>query len=95
MVLTLILFLLLQVADIYTTYKGLTSGKAKEANPVMKFLMGKVGLLPALLLSKIFISAGMSYAYVFYGATVTVIPNLVYVYVIYNNIRTLKTTKVI
>ena len=41
--LCLILFLLLQLADAATTTYGIKNG-LKEANPVMRFLIGKLGL---------------------------------------------------
>ena len=39
----LIVFLLLQSADAYTTTYGIRNG-LKEANPVMRFLIGRLGL---------------------------------------------------
>ena len=42
----------LQVADIYTTRRILLAG-GKELNPVMRYLIRQVGLLPALLGTKI------------------------------------------
>ncbi len=93
MIVSLIVFILLQLADGYTTMKALKSASNYEANPVMKFLMQKIGKLPALALMKILMSAGMSYAYVFSGPFITLIPNLIYVYVIYNNVRVLKGIK--
>ena len=41
--LCLIAFLLLQAGDAYTTTYGIKNG-LKEANPVMRFLIGKFGL---------------------------------------------------
>lgn len=41
--LCLLAFLILQAADAYTTTYGIRNG-LKEANPVMRFLIGKLGL---------------------------------------------------
>lgn len=39
----LVLFLLLQIADAATTTYGIKNGM-KEANPIMRFLIGRLGL---------------------------------------------------
>jgi len=44
-----ILFLILSLADIVTTIKFLESGKGREANKIMVWLMGKIGVVPALI----------------------------------------------
>lgn len=41
--LCLLAFLLLQASDVYTTTYGIKNG-LKEANPLMRFLIGKIGL---------------------------------------------------
>jgi len=41
----------LQVADVWTTRRILLAG-GKEMNPVVRWLIGRFGLLPALLMSK-------------------------------------------
>ena len=44
---------ILQGLDIETTYRALTKGQGNyEANKLMAWLMGKLGMLPALLLTK-------------------------------------------
>lgn len=48
----LILFALLQVADIFTTWKVLSQG-GRELNPVMAWVMGRLGVLPGLVLAKL------------------------------------------
>ncbi len=42
----------LQVLDIVSTYQVITSGKGTEANKAMKWLMDRIGLIPALVVSK-------------------------------------------
>ena len=41
----------LQVADIYTTRRILLAG-GKEMNPTVRWLIGRFGIMPALLMSK-------------------------------------------
>ena len=49
---TFIAFVVAQIADAVTTILGLDNG-AREANPVMKWLMGKIGTAPALFFPKV------------------------------------------
>ena len=48
----LILFGFLQVADGYTTYKLLSNG-GRELNPVMRWVMDKLGMVQGLVLMKL------------------------------------------
>lgn len=54
----LIAFIVLQVLDVFTTYKTLSGNKGIEANPIMKFLISKLGLTFGLLIPK-FIVIGL------------------------------------
>jgi len=56
----LIAFLLLQAADAATTTYGIRNG-LKEANPVMRFLIAKLGLYGGLFVMKVPISAVVTY----------------------------------
>ena len=58
--LCLILFLLLQVADAYTTNYGIRNG-LKEANPIMRFLIAKLGLYVGQAVIRLPIIAMVSY----------------------------------
>lgn len=58
--LCLILFLLLQAADAATTTHGIRNG-LKEANPVMRFLIGKIGLYVGQAVIRLPIIAMVSY----------------------------------
>ena len=42
-----------QVLDAWSTVKALATGRAKEANPPLRRLMDKVGVIPALAIVKI------------------------------------------
>lgn len=88
----LYLLILLQVADIVTTIIAL-QGPAHESNPVLKKLMDKIGVLPALLIVK-----GLAIAFFWYFQAM--IPQAVfwllcafYVYIVYNNLMTIRKGK--
>ena len=49
---TFIAFVVAQIADAVTTILALDNG-AREANPVMRWLMGKIGTAPALFFPKV------------------------------------------
>jgi len=58
--LCLIAFLLLQAADAYTTTYGIRNG-LKEANPIMRFLIGRLGLYVGQAVIRLPIIAMVSY----------------------------------
>lgn len=60
MTILLIIFIALQIADAVTTIYGAHIG-VDEANPVMRFVFGKVGLYGGLFLMKVPITAIISY----------------------------------
>ena len=59
MIYLFIIFCLLQCADIYTTWKALSSNVGHEANPVMAWLFSEVGLKAGLVIAKIAICIGI------------------------------------
>ncbi|OPY13032.1 MAG: hypothetical protein A4E69_01871 [Syntrophus sp. PtaB.Bin138] len=46
------IFIVLTALDVITTIDVIESGKGREANPILKYLIDKLGLKPALILSK-------------------------------------------
>lgn len=50
------LFIVVQVLDIYTTVHVLLAG-AREANPLMHWLMERIGMVPGLLVGKAIVVA--------------------------------------
>lgn len=46
------IFAMLQIADIYTTYRVVNTKIGREANNLMEWLIQRVGLLPALIGAK-------------------------------------------
>lgn len=82
--LMLILFVALQVGDVLTTNKALATG-AKEANPIVKWLMDKIG--DKWWVIKIPIIAIM-FGVIYTPAWVILIPiNILYIWVVWNNYK--------
>lgn len=47
------LFILTQILDVVSTTLALKRPNVEEKNPIMKWLMDRVGIIPALILSKV------------------------------------------
>ena len=78
-----IAFVILQLADIYTTKTILDDG-GREVNPVMAKLFEKFGVLPSLVVSKIVVAV-LVYLYVQQHEIVMSLLVLFYLIVISNN----------
>jgi nitrate reductase NapE component len=50
-----LIFTILIVLDGYTTYRCLQLPSNKEGNPVLRFFMDKIGLIPTLILTRLII----------------------------------------
>ena len=48
-------FVLLQIADIYTTNECLRTKKGREGNPAMAWLFARIGVLPGIIIPKLII----------------------------------------
>lgn len=82
--------ILLQFLDAYTTIKGIKLG-AVEANPFIRKLMDKVGIVPSLILTKTTSIFLLSLGVVFNISFMFYIPvAIVYLWVIYNNLNVIK-----
>jgi len=83
----------LQVADAVTTTLALRSG-AVEKNPIIRHIMGQIGIVPALALKVALVSAGAIAAAVYYPTQALVIVFglliAVYLYIVVNNARLIK-----
>lgn len=83
-------FIVSQAADVWTTARALNSGQGKEANPVMAWMIGKLGLYPGLIIPKA-ISVGISIAatYVYPTVMTWILAAITagYVYIAYRNYR--------
>jgi len=89
----LLLFILAQIADIVSTYLALKHPDVTESNPIMKKLMGTIGIAPALILSKLAVVGILAIAYAAFP--IARIPLAIgvgisipwYIYVVINNFR--------
>ena len=87
----LVLFILLQLADFYTTYTVIRTGKGSEGNPVLSWLFGKIGYVPGLFLIKGAMIIGAFYITNLSNVEILLgIIDLVYIWVIINNFKVLK-----
>lgn len=83
------LFVLLQVADAYTTIMSIKSG-AKEANPVMSAVFKITGVPMGLALIKLALIALVYKFLMFYPLIVI---DLIYLAVVANNVKVMKSVK--
>jgi hypothetical protein len=81
-----ILLVILQLADVATTHYALRTGKAKESNAIMAWLMARLGVLTALVIAKIPFLAVAWFA----GWWATALLCVYYVWVAWNNFRVIK-----
>jgi hypothetical protein len=90
----LIIFTLLQIADIVTTYLNLKRPDRAESNAFLKAIMGKIGVIPTLLLSKICVIFSFMFAYVFADSIYLTIAMacvcVFYAVVVFKNYRLMK-----
>ena len=82
--------IVLQLADIVTTYLAISSGKGVEANGILAPIFKRLGLVPALLITK-----GAFIALLIWGAPqipvgLLVLMTAFYCWVIFNNIKVLQ-----
>ena len=88
MIYLFIIFCLLQCADIYTTWKALSSNVGHEANPVMAWLFSEVGLKAGLVIAKIAICIGIYFFAM--QEWLLIILDIAYAEIIINNFKVLK-----
>jgi hypothetical protein len=91
LLLSIILFLVLQVLDVDSTKKVLANG-GRELNPIVDFFMKKFGINKGLIIAKLIVVPVILY---FYGIgqinlTVITIVNVIYIAVVVNNYRIAK-----
>jgi hypothetical protein len=80
----------LQLADGYTTIEGLRSGAAREANPLLARLIGRVGRDRAVVGVKLLAIAGLWYGRSEVPLWMMGALTALYVYVIANNVRVIR-----
>ena len=99
MTLAFVLFLLLVVlatADGVTTHKILSTPGGRERNPVMRWLIEELGLLPALVWSRLAVFVAgyfMTLAGQVYGVAVLAVLCAAFGWVVYANLQVIKRQK--
>ena len=81
-------FVALQCGDAWTTIQCLKSGKGHEANGLMAWLFSKIGMVQALMITKVGI-CGVAWILKDIALAIGVI-DVLYAYVVYQNYRILK-----
>ena len=88
MIYIFILFCLLQCADVYSTWKALSTNIGHEANPIMAWLFSEIRLKTGLIVAKLAICVAVYY---FVNELwVLAILDLVYIEIIINNFKAIK-----
>ena len=81
-------FIALQIGDAWTTINVIKSGKGHEANGLMAWLFSKIGMVQALMITKVGI-CGLAWILKDIALAIGVI-DVLYAYVVYQNYRILK-----
>jgi uncharacterized protein YacL len=86
-----IILIALNIADAVTTYMALKRiANAVEANPIMGFLIGKLGLIGALI-AKMIVVFGVTYAAYDYGQPwLFAVLCAMYIFIVYNNVKIIR-----
>ena len=83
----LVIFIILQCLDLYTTYTIIKTGKGYEANPFLAWIFDRIGYVAGLLIFKgIAIAIGFFLLPYWYALAVL---NALYLWVVYNNYKVL------
>jgi hypothetical protein len=92
----LCLLVILQVLDVVSTAKALKNPKLAEGNPVVSFFIKKLGVTGGLVAIKLLAAGAVTWALITYpfgssaDLVVLVVLNVVYVYIVVNNFRLLR-----
>lgn len=86
----LVIFIILQLADLYTTYTIIKTGKGYEANPLLAWIFDRIGYVYGLLIFKgLAIAIGL-YVIQFWNGYYVLAPLVaLYTWVVYNNYKVL------
>jgi hypothetical protein len=86
----LIIFIILQLADLYTTYTIINTGKGYEANPFLAWIFDRIGYVAGLLIFKgLAIAIGLYLIQFWNGYYVLASLIALYTWVVYNNYKVL------
>lgn len=85
-------FVALQIGDIISTTLALQKSNVVEGNPIVRWIMDRVGILPALVLSKVVVIVlfGVAVYLSPYAVYLMGLMSLFYVWVVVNNIKILQ-----
>ena len=90
----LIIFIILQVFDAWTTMRDIKSPFFTEGNNWLKWVMDKIGILPALIISKIFAIIILCIFLYYVSRTIAIsflaLSNIGYILVVLNNYSKLR-----
>jgi hypothetical protein len=85
-----IIFCLLQIFDVYSTYQILNAG-GREVNPMMNWLMDRVGVMAALIGTKVLaigvLGAAVAYAQEPVAVSVLAVSTVYYAVIMYRNYK--------
>lgn len=88
-----LVLVLLQVADVATTYRIIRKGMGREANPVMAWLIAKLGLALGLVAPKMAMLA-LVYLFVLEQCPYVLAPLIaLYLWAIFNNAKVIRATR--
>ena len=84
-----VVFVALQVGDIVSTTLALQKSNVVEGNPIVRWIMDRVGIIPALILSKLVVIGlfGVAVYLSPYAVYLMGLMSLFYVWVVVNNIK--------
>jgi hypothetical protein len=89
MVALFLLFVLLQVADGYTTYRLLSAG-GKELNPLLAYAFDRIGLVPGLVIYKGVCVAGGGWLYLSQQWWIIAALLMFYLWVVWHNVQQMR-----
>lgn len=84
-----LILILMQLFDFYSTFVILRAG-GREVNPVVNFLINKIGLVLALIIAKSVAIAGVVFIYYVDNLIAMIVLILIYSYVCLNNYKVMK-----
>ena len=86
----LILLVVLQVLDAWSTWKVITTGRGVEGNPLLVPVMGAIGMAPTLSLKTVFVIACGVWIARENGLWAMAALDAFYIWVVVNNVRILR-----
>jgi hypothetical protein len=79
------IFTLLQVIDVWTTHKIMSSG-GRELNPVMDWFFKKFGVLPSIIVAKVAVLI-IAWLYLISNIEIVFVICVFYIFIVINNLK--------